>query len=427
MASRLHHVWRWGEPPPVIEAHSLVKHRLFASYIRDYIKATTKIYGMERLSLTIIDGFAGGNVYRHWKTGKEVEGSPSVILAAIAEAESERASGCSKDFFIDCHFVFIEKNPDAFHFLQETLATSEAYRRQQKRVTLLNGDFNSYCDLLISEILSRGKTGRSIFILDQCGFTGVTFDQVKNVLSCLNKSEVLMTFATDFLLNYLRKDEEKTHFIRKLGLHIPVDISEEPRSRAESRRALQYFLHKKVREYCTQGGETLLDQVHYTPFFVRSDESNRDFWIIHLSKNYKARDVMVQQHWNLSNSSAHYGTSGYKMLGYEPGNDSKLNRQLLLDGYMFDESARNSTVEALHDDLPTLLRKDFPGGTDLKSLYSAISNETPATVELVEKVLRSLLADRVIDVRDPSGRTKRIADVKLDDIIKADRQKKLFY
>jgi three-Cys-motif partner protein len=411
------HRWCRGSDLPVIEAHSLVKHDILYDYIFNYVIATTRNFNMPRLSLTIVDGFAGGNIYQHWKTRKEQEGSPSIILRAICDAEEEVRRERRKNFSIDCHFVFIEIDAEAFWFLQETIRSDARYGARSNWITLLNNDFCSCLNNIIIDILSRSRLGRSIFILDQCGYAAVEIQKIKQLLSTLEKSEVFLTFATDFLLDYLRKDEEKSHFIECLNAYIPVRLNDTPGFRVESRRALQYALHEELKAVAP----------YYTPFFIYSEESHRDLWLIHYSQNYKARDVMVQQHWKHHNSSAHYGTSGYKMLGYEPGNDSKITRQLILDGYMFDEAARKCTSESLYEDLPMLLREEFPGGTDLRSLYSTISNETPATVELLEEVLRDLLADRVIDVRDPTGKTKRTADVKLGDIIKAGRQIRIFH
>jgi three-Cys-motif partner protein len=409
--------WRKGEPHPEIEAHSLAKHDLLYDYVREYVLATTRNPRMDRLRLTIVDGFAGGNIYRHWKNGEAVFGSPNVLMRAIIDAETEVRQSKLKDFTVDCSFVFIEKDEYAFSLLKETVKASPYYPRLIDRIDFRHGRFEDQCEQLIQKTKLRGRSGRSIFVLDQCGWSRVSLESVSRVLNSLAKAEVFMTFAPDSLINYLRKDEKGSHFIKQLGLVLPVSLDDTPGSIHTSRRAVQYAFYEHVRPLAK----------FLSPFFIRSEESNRDLWLLHFSKNYKARDVMVQQHVKHHNSSMHYGTSGCQFLGYEPGNDARINRQLLLNGYNFDEAARGKSIEALCEDIPPKLASAYQEGIDVRGLYSAICNEVPVTVGLLEEVLRILLSEKDIKVSDPTGSTKRRSGIELNDIIKPHRQTRLFF
>ena len=86
------HSWKLGSPPPKIRAHSLTKHRVLAEYVKRYIETLTKNPAMERLQLTLVDGFAGGNTYVDEVTGQLKPGSPS-ILPAIGERSRGYSEG----------------------------------------------------------------------------------------------------------------------------------------------------------------------------------------------------------------------------------------------------------------------------------------------------------------------------------------------
>ncbi|MGD0075927.1 MAG: hypothetical protein ABSD31_16525, partial [Candidatus Binataceae bacterium] len=55
--------WMIGQAPPQLEAHSAAKHDVFRSYIGRYIEVLTSNPRRDALSLTLIDGFAGGGEY----------------------------------------------------------------------------------------------------------------------------------------------------------------------------------------------------------------------------------------------------------------------------------------------------------------------------------------------------------------------------
>ena len=73
-----HYEWKLGDKLPEIGAHSLAKHRILRRYIERYIEIVTAISWQEQLSITFVDGYAGGGRYAH---GREtVPGSPLILL-----------------------------------------------------------------------------------------------------------------------------------------------------------------------------------------------------------------------------------------------------------------------------------------------------------------------------------------------------------
>ena len=85
-----HYEWELGDGLPEIGAHSLAKHRILRRYIERYIEIVTAISWQEQLSITFVDGYAGGGRYAF---GREtVPGSPLILLEAVVAARSQAQS-----------------------------------------------------------------------------------------------------------------------------------------------------------------------------------------------------------------------------------------------------------------------------------------------------------------------------------------------
>ncbi|MCY4151391.1 MAG: hypothetical protein OXE94_04040, partial [Aestuariivita sp.] len=65
--------------------------------------------------------------------------------------------------------------------------------------TILTGT----CKFLPQKIKERQKSGRSIFFLDQFGYSDVRMNTIHTIFRSLERAEVVLNFAIDGLLNYL--------------------------------------------------------------------------------------------------------------------------------------------------------------------------------------------------------------------------------
>jgi three-Cys-motif partner protein len=81
------YLWRIGSPPPRLDQHSAVKHRIIESYVRDYISTLMAPAHIPRLQLTLVDGFSGGGAYLDEAGQGLVDGSPALILRAVQRRE----------------------------------------------------------------------------------------------------------------------------------------------------------------------------------------------------------------------------------------------------------------------------------------------------------------------------------------------------
>jgi three-Cys-motif partner protein len=406
------------EPPPPIRAHSLVKHRVLEEYLKRYVAAVTRDPRVDKLTLTIVDGFAGGNIYTDEKTGEQRPGSPSIILDALSAAKVAAQERRKKPFVLDDHYLFIEKDAEAFHFLRETLSASDHGRRIGDTVHLVQGDFCDQVGKVVESVQARAGGEHAIFTLDQCGYSGVPFVSINQILGSLRKAEVILTFATGFLIDFLSDKYKGGAGIRRAGIDVERLVSKVDKTDKHWRRLIQVELRDDLQR---KTGARFS-----TPFFVRSRDSNRDLWLVHLSGHYRARDVMMGIHWEHTNSFAHYGRPGLNMLGFDPDEVVSGSSQAWLPGFYFDDTAKDLTLSATLQELPELLTNKRDS-VDVRSLFAQISNDTPATVAILRDVLRELASDGEFEIRDKTGLTVRRRGVQSDtDVIHKARQMRLF-
>src|SRR5215510_1665469 len=111
-----HYGWKLGEKPPEIGGHSLAKHRILKRYIERYIEIVTAISWQEQLSITFVDGYAGGGRYSAGES--TVPGSPLIVLETVAATEARLNAGRPKGFSINAEYIFVDHNPDHTAFLR---------------------------------------------------------------------------------------------------------------------------------------------------------------------------------------------------------------------------------------------------------------------------------------------------------------------
>lgn len=413
-----HHDWEIGKPPPIIRPHSLAKHRVLRQYLERYVSVLTRNVRQDQFRLTLVDGFSGGGHYLDSRTKEERPGSPLIMLEAMRDAASEAQQRRSKPFHLDVQYFFVEKDTEALDYLRRIISDSEYRRLIDDRIHFNHGEFVAHSPNIVKFIKSRGGAERAIFFLDQFGYSDVPLPTIRDILANLGNAEVILTFATDWLIDYLSANEQTQRIIERLGITLPPETIETIKQQQDWRRAIQFLLHRQIPE--STGAE------FYTPFFIRSADSNRDFWLIHLSGHFRARDVMVGLHWQES-TFAHYGRSGLRMLGYDQDRDAAWTDQRMLPGFFFDDDARASSRQELLDQLPETLF-NFKEGIALTDLFSALANDCPVTLAIMEGVLNDLAKEGAIDIRDKSGLTTRRGTIQHpSDIIIPSSQKRICF
>jgi three-Cys-motif partner protein len=404
-----HYEWSWGGSLPELLRHSEVKHSLLRDYLVDYFLTLVTSPAQERVQLTVVDGFCGGGRYVN-EASKEVPGSPLVILQAIDEAkvrvmhEQQRR----KDILFDVKLICIDKDPSAVNHLRHVL-DQEGYGEKLRSgaIETLNGDFDEMAEAVIAEVRRRSpKSGRALFVLDQYGYNQVPLGTLNQIFRSLKQPEVILTFNVDALLNYLSEGNLRS-FERKTGLYGAISAADlDKRYRGPGWRVrVQASLYQRL---TTGSGAS-----YFTPFFVRPDKGHGDFWLLHLSQHWKARDVMASAHWRHHNHFVHYGAPGFDMFstGYAAKIDGDERPQTAFE---FDDIARKSSLDAMLEQIPKALAERRQG-IRFRDFFVERVNATPATEVMIEQAVLRLVREREVEVLGENGSVRHVRTALQDD------------
>ena len=340
------------------------------------------------------------------------------MLEAMEQAAEEAQKLRTKPFHLDVQYIFIEKDRENLDYLRQVLADSKYSPLVGDSIQLIHGEFTAQVPEITKFVKKRGRAGRAIFVLDQFGYSAVPLPTIRDILATLDNAEVILTFATDSLIDYLSENEQTQQILENVGITLPSKKIQTAKEERDWRRTIQFALHSEI--------PARTDAKFYTPFFIRSSDAHRDFWLIHLSGHLRARDVMVGLHWKESTSFAHYGRSGLRMLGYDQQYDADWTHQRMLPGFFFDDTALVSSQEELLDQLPERIF-NFGDGIVFNDLFDMLTNECPVTAEVMKGVLSDLAKQGVIQVKDKTGAKNRRAGIQHDtDVIIPSRQMRLF-
>lgn len=412
-----HYDWKIGEPLPILGAHSVAKHRILQRYLDRYIEICTRTPFMEKLRLTIVDGFAGGGRYSF--RGKELPGSPLILMRTIAEAQERLNASRPKGFEILTNFIFIDDNKYHTDFLRNEIEASEFRAMLDQSVTILTSPFSSLVDQLIKSSKQRHRKGQSLFILDQYGWSDVVFADVRKILKELPKAEVFINFAVDSLIDYLSDKTAGSKAHKNINLSpglINEMVAHKTREKAW-RTIIQNELYAHIQKWT--GAE------FYSPFFVRSPESGRSYWLLHLSRHREARNLIGEIHWDESNVSTHHGRPGLGSLGFTP---DMTPDQMPLD-FDFDEHAQKRSLNALQNQIPEYVQAAVLNGrsTSLEDVFGNESNNTPVTAPIIESALVQLRDEKELQIFSKDGKEKpRAKTIKWDDEVRLPSQRTLF-
>ena len=416
--AKKHYHWKVGEALPELGNHSRAKHRILDRYIRRYIEVCTATPVQERLNLTIVDGYSGGGRYSF--LGGDVPGSPLVLLQAIAEAQATLNAARPKGFEIRTQFVFIDLHRFHTDFLRAEIEASPFRKELDKTIHVWTADFNDRVDDAIALAQRHSpQRGRSIWLLDQYGWSSVAFASMRKILGQLEKAEIFLTFSVDALIDYMSESRLEQRGYRDINLD-PGFIRELTAASGEGpawRTLIQNTLYKHLK---TETGAEF-----YSPFFIHSHEAHRSYWFLHLSRHREARNVIGNIHWQENTVSLHHGRAGLQALGFANATDP---RQFFLP-YSFDDHARQQSRLALLEQIPRQIRGaiDADLAPSLEMLFGNHCNDTPVTKEMFEEVLVELRDEKEIRIEDESGKEKpRTQSVSWTDRIILARQPSLF-
>ena len=387
--------WHPEENPPQIEEHSKAKLTVLRSYLSAYFDTLNVNLSREEFRLDLIDGFSGGGTFLDGD--QTIPGTPLIMLEEARKAEIRLNQKRIKPLRFNCQYYFIDiKTPHTDH-LQRVLV-ERGYTANRDNIIIRNSPFAGEVDHIIKEIKRRQPlAGRSIFLLDQTGYKHVELALVAKIFRELPAAEVILTFAADSLLNFLSTANYQVlmHPDNPIGLtSAQIDELIENKNAVYGRAFAQRLLRHHIRE--------LTGATYDTPFYIKPRTSRRALWFLHLSRHPKARDVMIQRHWDNSNTFEHYGPGDFGMLGW----DALASETL--DVFHFEKHDEEQMLNQLMESLPiklfTLVNKE--PHTTIDIMRSRFVNETAARFSDLDNVVIRLFQEKEIEIRDPNGRIR---------------------
>ena len=400
-----------GSLPPILD-HTRCKLNVIAQYLGIYLDTVSQLPKIDQLNISIVDGFCGGGVYR--SDDGIVLGSPLVLLKAVEDAERRINEGRRKRLAINARYFFIDAETGHIAHLRKILQQYDYSPRLDDRITILQGAFETHLPSILQSISATQRKGRSIFLLDQCGYTDVHPDSLRRIFSELDGAEAILTFAIDALLNYLNDESLNKEMIQALG--IPQNFIDEWKER---------YGNDLTRPLAQR---TIMNQFHgvakfMTPFMLRSQTDNRDMALIHLSNHQMARDKMLGVHWDNHNIFRHCGRGSLYALGFD--------HRLLEMGnalFSFGDNDRMHMHEELLIDLPAKIHRAIrDGGLPVRDLLNQIGNHTAARNEDICKVLQSLAEENELVITSSGGSRRRPSTLpQVGDVLETPAQRTFF-
>ena len=411
------YLWQVGKPPPILDRHSAVKHSIVESYVQRYIETVMSQAIIPKLTLSLVDGFAGGGEYIS-EAGISVDGTPPLMMRATHAARAGINVGRKvTEREVDAEFFFIEKRRDSARYLREHIdkrrAEGTIADMDYQRTTIRNASFVDELPEIVARIKQRRGGFRSIFLLDQYSYNAIPMSTLRWLMSELPGAEVIMTFNVDSLLTYISDRETNRKAVRGVDLEGYIPWEHLGQIKAEHGRA-------SLQRYVAHGIKEETGAPFMTLFFVRPNAANPwSYWLVHLSQRYKAHDVMKSLHWDHSSEFGHELEPGLFILGYDPKRDEEYNGQSSL---LFDRSGEQRCIETLTDDLGRVLASQQQP-VSVAQLFTGNISNTIADEARLQKVLRSLHAAGTIAVSNKEDRARRPSKLyRPTDIIEYSRQ-----
>lgn len=357
--------WKNGKPPPKLAPHSDRKLQVIEQYLDVYFDTVATNPRIDSLNITLVDAFCGGGLYDFG--GETRLGSPLAVLERVRLAKIRLNQGRRKPLSIGASFHFSDERKAHVDHLGSVLASSDLGQEFSNDISLRVGKFEALLPSIVETIKAKQRSGRSIFILDQFGYSDVPMTSISYIFAHLPKAEIILTFSIDAMLNYLQPSKDPPPVAAQFGVdqRFLASWSEWKNDPNAGRGVAQRTIMAAMQKFS--------GAAFFTPFMLYSEHDNRWLMIAHLSQNQTARDKMLSVHWVKGNTFKHAGSGGQ----FEIGFDARA-----VDGntlFSFSDIDNKVVLTELERDLPGRLRSLMSDGslavTDFLNLFG---NKTAA-------------------------------------------------
>ena len=422
------YVWVVGSAPPPLDPHSVVKHEIVRDYLNRYVQVLMSNYLIDKLVLSIVDGFAGGGEYSGAAAGEYVPGSPRIVIDTLTEQEALLNVGREKPRILDVRYYFVEKRATNFEYLNALLANCYGKSRMGKDILTLPGTFQKNFDKIRLDIKRRARGERAIFLLDQYAWDQVDGALLKEIFSTVEGAEVILTFGVDTLISFLSDNSQSRQKMNEMGFADYIDWKALEELRGTSGNLWREAIQRNLANALIRSSGAR----HSTIFYVTPlGNTPWTYWLVHLSNSYKARDVMMEIHWSKSNQFSHYLEPDVFTLGYATKKDGSVTGQDSLrfgEEFQFDALAAKKCTSGLERKLVPWVFDKSDQPVTFREIAHSIGSQTPATEKMLKNSLDEAIRCGDLVVRtSEGGRRMKGSSLKANDQLSAAPQRSLIH
>lgn len=415
-----------GSYLPHIDPHTQAKHRILEAYIENLIITLygTGKHGLEKF--TFVDGFCGGGIYNDQDNKKPWSGSPIRIINAVREGYKKS----KRTYPLDVKFIFIDNNPNHLKCLKyysmpqsgfEELIDEQPHEfmsewgKRIEQCEFMCGEFEDLVNQCVFKVELR--RGHSFFLLDPFGWSDVSMSSFRKINS-LPKSEILYTYMIDFLKIYVLgkhgNNQESFNRILEADGYYELANLENMDSFGEQ----SYYRNESMRLFRDKGNAKYI----FTFSLIPRGEVRVLYYLIHISSNLRALEVMKDSFWQENNLDYQYHFEiygyGFQTAKYYAKNQMALSFDITKNSHKF-------CIEKLDKDLSNLLY-NHKEGIEFYDICHKTIQLNPANRNHYTAYINMLRNDKVIEVwrKNERVKEKRIT-IQNKDIIKMTGMKQL--
>ncbi|GAB6044102.1 three-Cys-motif partner protein TcmP [Endothiovibrio diazotrophicus] len=416
------YIWRIGTPPPGLDRHTEIKHQIIEEYVRRYILTLMSCATIPVFQLSLVDGFCGGGCYVR-ENGEIADGSPILMIRAANEARAILNLGRRTPRQVNVDYHFIDINQDTTDYLRFWIdgkrESNNIQEPDYRSTNIVTNDFTKELPTLIRRIKSKKMGEHCIFVLDQYNYDDVPMHSIARIFRELKGAEVILTFNVGTLITFLSDRAQNRKPVKRIGLDGHVPWSEIRTIKATQKQRWKQILQSHI----ANGIQIESGARFMTPFFVRPWGSTPwDYWLIHLSNQYRAHAVMKNLHWEHSTEFAHELSPGYYMLGYDANKDSSYTSQPSL---LFDETSRDKCLDGLREHFGRKIYEEDKA-IKVRSIFeNTIGNSMANEPHLLDAVSQLSSSKDIIVISKDGKRKKPESKIALSDTVEKSNQLRL--
>lgn len=395
-----------------LEDHTKKKHGILREYFRQYLITRCQLPMQEKFRIAIVDGFSGAGLYQCGSYGSPLI-FVDVLIDTTNEINSYRVSQNLRPIQIECLLLLNDDDQSVIEMLRQNIAPLLVEAKDNNQNLHIQHEFfNNTFEEVYPDIKKRLKSAKCrnvLFNLDQCGYSDVTTNVIRDIISSWPSAEILLTFVITSMLTYLSPKKGVTRVPLepevKLKIEALLNDSDSPLRKNEWLGEAEKIAFTHLKNCAT----------YVSPFSINNPEGWR-YWLMHFANSYRARQVYNNILHQEEASQAHYGRPGLHMLSYDPQNEGKL--------YLFDGDSRESAKEALYDDIPRFVAES--GDTlVMQDFYAAAYSETPAHSDDIHEMIIDNPDMEVIT--ESGGQRRKPSTIKAGDTLKLKSQRSMIF